>query len=534
MKGNFKQPKHNGQTRLSYDAAQVTPKRRARKVELVTEDKVLPAKQRDKLVSDARNLRRNSPIVAKNIRTHLNYISIHDFQATTRNTDLVPFYDAVEKLVNKWAANCDVTGRYDLDQIMYMAEASRTVDGDTFIAKYDDTGKLQLIGGDRVRNPDDVHGFNKDRTVGGVELDENGRHVRYAVHTREGNGYKFQAAFSAEHIEHFGYFNDDYEAVRGISPLAPALNIFADIHEAHDATMAKIKLAAMFGVKLTRSVNAAPADQVDSNGDPIDPEPYTFNFDSGPQFADLDEGDDLSFIEAGNTPTSQYQEYMKNSIQMAIASLDMPFSFYSEDFTNYSGARQSLMIYQLSADQKRKSNQQLRRKLIVWRLQKFIDDGELTLPAGFESADDIEFELIPKGIAWIDPEKEANADEKRLKTKQISNEDLSREKGKDWYMTIDKLAAEKAYAQSKGIQLDEGDAGLRVMLDTYGIGVRSGAITPQREDEDHFRKLFGLPALGKAANTAWTAEGTRRPITITPLPEDPAQQPVQGDNIEAA
>lgn len=55
---------------------------------------------------------------------------------------------------------------------------------------------------------------------------------------------------------------------------------------------------------------------------------------------------------------------------------------------------------------------------------------------------------------------------------------------------------------------------LRAQMDTYGIGVRSGAITPQPEDEEAFRKRTRLPGMSQAVRKAWEADGgVRRPIT---------------------
>ena len=60
-----------------------------------------------------------------------------------------------------------------------------------------------------------------------------------------------------------------------------------------------------------------------------------------------------------------------------------------------------------------------------------------------------------------------------------------------------------------------GNANLRSAFEAYGIGVRSGAITPQREDEEHFRAVSGLPAGGEDVNKAWSEdEGIRRPTTL--------------------
>ena len=61
-------------------------------------------------------------------------------------------------------------------------------------------------------------------------------------------------------------------------------------------------------------------------------------------------------------------------------------------------------------------------------------------------------------------------------------------------------------------------------FDSYGVGVRAGALTPQEEDEVHFREAAGLPEPGAAVNSLWDDQGgIRQPITLAPsAPESPA------------
>ena len=64
-------------------------------------------------------------------------------------------------------------------------------------------------------------------------------------------------------------------------------------------------------------------------------------------------------------------------------------------------------------------------------------------------------------------------------------------------------------------------------FDAYGVGVRAGALTPQTEDERHFREAAGLPAPGSAVGSLWNDQGgIRQPITLAPsLPEEPQTIP---------
>ena len=66
---------------------------------------------------------------------------------------------------------------------------------------------------------------------------------------------------------------------------------------------------------------------------------------------------------------------------------------------------------------------------------------------------------------------------------------------------------------------------LAKLIEAYGVGVRAGVLTPCIEDENEFRKQFGLAEASDAVKADWKASnGVRHPIT-TAKPEDMAQKP---------
>jgi hypothetical protein len=61
-------------------------------------------------------------------------------------------------------------------------------------------------------------------------------------------------------------------------------------------------------------------------------------------------------------------------------------------------------------------------------------------------------------------------------------------------------------------------------------------VTPQTDDEQHFRRKLSLPAMSSDAKRAWADdEGTRRPITLTPPPgtQTNATTPIAGNTDDA-
>lgn len=55
----------------------------------------------------------------------------------------------------------------------------------------------------------------------------------------------------------------------------------------------------------------------------------------------------------------------------------------------------------------------------------------------------------------------------------------------------------------------------KIIADSYGICVRAGAITPQKDDEQFFREINGIPAMSSEVESAWREDGgVRRPVTL--------------------
>lgn len=56
---------------------------------------------------------------------------------------------------------------------------------------------------------------------------------------------------------------------------------------------------------------------------------------------------------------------------------------------------------------------------------------------------------------------------------------------------------------------------LKAKFDSYGVGVRAGAITPSIEDEELFRAEAQLPGMSEGVRKAWSEDGgVRCPITL--------------------
>lgn len=442
-----------GLTRFGYDAVESSTRRRAPIMASYSEDDTLDANKRKRLVSTMRDIPRNFSLAGWGIRKHLDYVSTFNFQSRTGD---VNFDKRLESLLKWWSLpeNCDVAGRHSFKQMMRLLEEARTVDGDNLVVRYAD-GRIQCIESDRVRNPNGstnmVHPDSKLRIIQGVEVDAQGRAVRYAISKRNANSSAMEPErwIDAGNARLLGYY-DRFDQVRGISRLAPAINSFQDLYESTTYALAKAKVSQLFGLVTYRDApfSLGQLDNPDGEGDA---DGYNVKFGGGPYHLDLEDGDRAEILES-KTPGTEFQAFCMQVTASALKALDIPMSFYDESFTNYSGARQALLQYEQSVQAKRGDLVGVLNWITQWKLAQWVGAGLIPLPKGVQRVSDIPWEWIPAGISWIDPLKEAKADETTIGTVTNSRQNICKTHGFDFFEIADQQAQEEKYMRDIGLE----------------------------------------------------------------------------------
>lgn len=431
------------ESELNYQAAESTDKRRLPKSRLYSSDQMLSPLKRRRMIANARDLNQNFSIAAWAIRRHLDYTSSFTFQPRTGDAEL----DASLANLMRWYSrpkNCDAASRHSLGEIIRMAEMRRTIDGDVFLVKLAD-GRLQAIESDRVRDPDRPTNAN-DKWVQGVRVNKAGRALSYSISRRNPDGsYDTERSVAAKNIYQLGYF-DRFDQVRGITPLAPAINTLRDCYESFDYQLAKSKVSAMFGLVLTR-------DAVESWGDVTGDAStgYDINLSNGkPVLLDLDPGDKAEFIES-KSPATEFQNFTNTMISASLKALDIPYSFYDEGYTNFFGSRSAFIHYTKSVKQKRFALVDLLDRITAWRLGLFITQGTLRLPPGF-TFNNLKWEWVAEGTPWWNPQQEINADIMAINAGLKTRAQVIREhQGREFTEIINQLADEEAYIKQQGV-----------------------------------------------------------------------------------
>lgn len=433
--------------RFGYDAIAAKAKRQPPSGLLRSEDDELNVTQRRLLLSASRDIHRNYVIAAWMIRRHLDYVTTFRFQCRGDDPAL---NRQIDTLMRDWTASpeFDVAGRHPLRRWLRIFEARAVLDGDVFALKTK-TGQLQAIEGDRVRTPTGglPDGLSAVDFLHGIKTDAVGRLQQLCICKRPrgsdfapgGGTFQFERLLSAVNVHQHGYF-DRFDQVRGVSPLAPALNSLRDSYEGIDYALAKAKVAQLFALALFRG---------DPNNPPTDIEGQDYSkikFGEGAGILNLDPGDRAEFLES-RTPSTEFQAFQIMVIQLALKALDIPFSFFSENFTNYSGARQALLQYEQSAQNRRADLVQLLDAITRWRLILWQLDG--LLPA-FD-VDALNWEWVHASLPWLDPLKEVQADLSQLSAGLTSRRRLLKERGEEFFEVAQELAEEQQFLADLGL-----------------------------------------------------------------------------------
>ena len=509
---------------IGYDAIHHKGRRATPMARVLSEDLELRQLPRRNLTTNVRDLNRNFAIAAWMIRKHADYVASFHFRS---KTGIPAVDDQVNAFMTWWGRreNCDCAGRHNLARLMRMWEVRRVIDGDVILnrlavpvvsrgGKPPWHGTIQTIEGDRIQTwggiPFDELGIkDPTRVVNGVWIDAQGRDLAYMVFKRLPlwSGLQWDRMVSAEHADLHGYF-DRYDQVRGISPLAAACNTLRDVYEAADYALVKAKVAQFLGVLFTRAasedmgVQENREGEADADGDPDKPR-YDVDLGRGPVALDMEPGDDVKVIES-QQPSEQFQNFSKIMIMVALKALDIPFSFFDESHTNFSGMQQAKVQYVESCKIKQQDNRSLLDRQTRWRLGVQIQDGDaavgprIKLPPGM-TADDLRWQWSHSGVPMYDSLKEMSGAIAAVNAGLSSTVREAQKLGLDAYELLEENAAFQAAAKARGVVISTAIASIAA-VDPNQSKTQKEAVTETDEEEESEPRDNGKPGQGGRQN----------------------------------
>lgn len=173
--------------------------------------------------------------------------------------------DAVEEYFDLWASTpdlCDYQRSQNYGALQRELYREALIEGDILVVKRLDpvflVPKIQLISGNKIKNPFLVNRNETREIVEGVELDETGRHVAFWVEQKDGT-YNRLPAFDAEGnpLAWLFYASDKRkDEVRGQPILALILQSLKEVDRYRDSTQRKAVINSMLALFVERTADA--------------------------------------------------------------------------------------------------------------------------------------------------------------------------------------------------------------------------------------------------------------------------------------
>jgi len=368
-------------TRLGYDALSERGMARPLVVSARTEDKELSRRDRLALSSSARELARNFALFGFALRQHLCFVSNFRFACASGDRTLD---EAVEREFGAWARDperCHFSKRHDFWTLLRLIETHRVRDGDVGALRVDDgeTQAIQLIEGDRIRDEDAPSATQELKH--GVRVGRRGENLAYKIYRRtpEENGYAFERWISARKMDLIGYF-DAHDQVRGVSPLPSGVREYWHLYECFDLALIKMKSEMTIGLIVNRDKSddgfGTDAERAARAENAFDPRAASEKYGDGLMLFDLGLNEKASVFHDG-TPSQNFQSFVESTTRLALAALDVPYSFYDGSSTNFYGSRGELNHYVERCKLKQRAFFPFLNKTTRWLLECWERDGRI-------------------------------------------------------------------------------------------------------------------------------------------------------------
>jgi len=285
---------------------------------------------------------------------------------------------------------------------------------------------LQLIECDMVES---WTGSTKESEIDGIRFDESANPVEYRVlKSHPGDYRRFMKSLSgewtkAEFVLH--YFSELRPGqVRGVSELVPALSLFGELRLFTKAVInAASRAAEIAGVMQTDLVPESMAAEL--------ADPVTYLESPRNNILSLPEGWKLAQMKAEN-PATTYDMFKREIINEIARCLSMPYNIAACDSSryNYASGRLDHQTYDRGIEVERAEleNDVLDRVYSAW-LAEYRTVASLN---NSEVAELMDYEWHFAGRGHVDPAKEANADDTRLKNGTLTRARYWAKHGADW------------------------------------------------------------------------------------------------------
>jgi lambda family phage portal protein len=285
--------------------------------------------------------------------------------------------------------------------------------------------------------------------VDGLEFDASGNVLAYQVLSYHPganyhvNALNYQRVPAAQMIHWFRPIRPGQH--RGVPEVAPALKLFAQLRRYTEAVVAAAETAADFAGFLRTNSPAAEVDEVEAFAEmPIEKR----------TMVTLPDGWTFEQLKA-EQPTTQFPAFVRQLLGELGRCLQLPFNVAALDSSSYNYAS-GRMDHQVYATTQRVMRDDLERRMLDRLLAAWVNEATLAglLPEGIPPFSEWDWSWQWDGKEHVDPAKEANAAETRLRTHTTTLASEYAKAGKQWDVELRQRAAEVALMKELGLFVD--------------------------------------------------------------------------------
>jgi lambda family phage portal protein len=311
---------------------------------------------------------------------------------------------------------------------------------------------LRLVESEMVAKPTELmaQSITPDgSTVDGLEFDTVGNVTAYQVlNYHPGSNFRvntleFQRVPSSQMVHWFRPLRPGQH--RGMPEVTPALKLFAQLRRYTEAVCAAAETAADFAGFLRTNSPAAEVDEVEAFAEmPIEKR----------SMVTLPDGWTFEQLKA-EQPTSTYAMFKRELIGEIGRCLGLPFNVSALDSSSYNYAS-GRMDHQVYATTQRIMRDDLERKLLDRVLEAWVNEATLAgyMPQGVPAFSEWDWSWQWDGKEHVDPAKEANAAETRLRNHTTTLAAEYAKQGKQWDVELRQRAAEMTLMSELGLFIE--------------------------------------------------------------------------------